>query len=1154
MANALSTGGIDIVRGRYALQPKPIAGGMADVYRGNDMLEHGRDVAVKIFRKASLEPEIIIEAFRRETRALTDLKHPSIVELYDSGLDSERDQFFLVLEWVDEDLSSYVRKHPPEGWDSFYTNIGRPVLEALAFAHSRRIIHRDLKPENVLVGSAGNPKLADFGISKIRSLIQPGLTLNQFVSRPYAPPEEDDGEYTYTRDVHAYGALVLSCLTPVKLVTYEDLAQALAEVDLPQSVFDIVAASISVDPTKRFLNAEILLTELDKIHDRRKVEWAPKETLYLQLTQKAITNLRKSFPHESQNEIENALQHDLVVFGFAPYVAPDNSRPEGQYSLYGTEFHYQVVIDKYKDAHFVILNLWKLSPTLIEKRRETAYVPNYDLRFGLPVEHLRSKQIILQLREECEKHQGELREKELADREQELFRVWDRMLRAKEETERGKAQPLKYSGIRLLGTRVVFTLSNPVDGDIVGQPRQVRARDTVYIAGVVEEVVGNTLSLYLTDRYSDIDAEDVPSSGEITLDISRAKIALDRQKAALDAVRYDRALRPDIRRLVVHPERNRPPDVSAELSFVQQNLDDAKKDAVHAALRALDFLLVEGPPGTGKTTFIAEVVLQTLKNNPEARILLTSQTHVALDNAVERLLKIDKAIKIVRIGRLEDERIAKSIAGLLLENQMDDWRKDVLKQGRTFVERWARERGISQQYFEIASGLRRLSLSTNAIADRQVAVREREEQLHDLIGTNPLLTEAPDKPRKQGSSEEVLQLQQEIARLKTELIALRREQKRLREELSGADPMLPEILELSGRELESWAETFSPQTSESTTFKQLVDTYTEWETRFGKSSDFQAALLATSQVVAGTCVGIASIKGIQDVEFDLCIVDEASKATPTETLVPLTRSRRWILVGDPKQLPPFVEDEMLHPETLEDFGLTLDDLRKTLFDRLEGALPVECRKALLMQHRMVPEIGNLISECFYDGRLQSAPRTVDATLSIALPRPVTWITTARISDRFEVPKHQSFSNPCEARAILQLLKNLNNLATLHKRRFSVAVLSGYREHKEDIDRNLAPVLTELKSLDIDSNTVDAFQGREADIAVYSVTRCNQSGQIGFLREGKRLNVALSRGREYLVIVGDHLFCRDAKGENPLRKIVSYIESHPEQCIIREAQK
>lgn len=103
----------------------------------------------------------------------------------------------------------------------------------------------------------------------------------------------------------------------------------------------------------------------------------------------------------------------------------------------------------------------------------------------------------------------------------------------------------------------------------------------------------------------------------------------------------------------------------------------------------------------------------------------------------------------------------------------------------------------------------------------------------------------------------------------------------------------------------------------------------------GKSSDFQGASLATSQVVAGTCIGIASIKGIPDVEFDLCIVDVASKATPTETLVPLVRSRRWILVGDPKQLPPFFEGQILHAQSLEEFGLTLDDLRKTLFDRLE---------------------------------------------------------------------------------------------------------------------------------------------------------------------------------------------------------------------------
>jgi hypothetical protein len=71
MANALSTGGIDIVRGRYALQPKPIAGGMADVYRGNDMLEHGRDVAVKIFRKARRQSNLKSVRFKSTSMELS---------------------------------------------------------------------------------------------------------------------------------------------------------------------------------------------------------------------------------------------------------------------------------------------------------------------------------------------------------------------------------------------------------------------------------------------------------------------------------------------------------------------------------------------------------------------------------------------------------------------------------------------------------------------------------------------------------------------------------------------------------------------------------------------------------------------------------------------------------------------------------------------------------------------------------------------------------------------------------------------------------------------------------------------------------------------------------------------------------------------------
>ena len=72
--------------------------------------------------------------------------------------------------------------------------------------------------------------------------------------------------------------------------------------------------------------------------------------------------------------------------------------------------------------------------------------------------------------------------------------------------------------------------------------------------------------------------------------------------------------------------------------------------------------------------------------------------------------------------------------------------------------------------------------------------------------------------------------------------------------------------------------------------------------------------------------------GLQSVEFDLCIVDEASKATPTETLVPLAKSKRWVVVGDSKQLPPYVGDILENPRLLEQFGLDRDDVKETLLD------------------------------------------------------------------------------------------------------------------------------------------------------------------------------------------------------------------------------
>ena len=287
-------------------------------------------------------------------------------------------------------------------------------------------------------------------------------------------------------------------------------------------------------------------------------------------------------------------------------------------------------------------------------------------------------------------------------------------------------------------------------------------------------------------------------------------------------------------------------------------------------------------------------------------------------------------------------------------------------------------------------------------------------------------------------------------------------------------------------------------------------------------------------------------------EFDVCIVDEASKATATELLVPLSRAKRWILVGDPRQLPPFVEDLLDDPESLSDQELDRESFQTTLLDRFILALPKVNVAALTTQHRMTRAIGDLISTCFYDGTLKSVRDEKESLLAAALPAPVTWYTTAKLPGHNEVQQNGAIKNVAEARFIGQWLKRLNFVAKSAGKRLRVAIISGYSGQCAELERMLARIEKEIPALSFECNTVDAFQGREADICVYSVARCNDRGVIGFLRDARRMNVALSRGRSGLVIVGDHVFCRGATQPNPLRAVLDYIDGHPGDCKIEEA--
>ena len=599
------------------------------------------------------------------------------------------------------------------------------------------------------------------------------------------------------------------------------------------------------------------------------------------------------------------------------------------------------------------------------------------------------------------------------------------------------------------------------------------------------------------------DPKQLPRRGLVKVDQRLGQVALRRQESTLDALQRGAISRPELEGILVDPGSAPPPVVVREPEWIQVGLDAPKRAAVRAALGSSDVLLVEGPPGTGKTTLIVELIAQELKRDPDARILLSSQTHSALDNVLERLdaLDLNPQPRMLRVGRSGDERIADGVGGLLIEPQLKSWRGDVIESGRAFLREWAQENDISIRDVEIAMRLDELASLLEAGAGTADGLAAAESQLASLRDT-----------RQSGgatSNETISDVQDRIGALRRQLENMQRLKADLTDrlrELNADVPADSENLD-AGRLREMAAQAVDQSHPEYERCTQFVRLLGDWHARFGRGPEFEAAALVRAQVVAGTCVGLASVSGWENIEFNLCIVDEASKANATEALIPMSRADRWVLVGDHRQLPPHLDEALLDHELLTGFELSEEDLRETLFERLREGLPNQSKVTLSEQHRMDPAIGDLISHCFYDGELTTASGDPPQWLSLVLPTPVRWLSTSGVRGRGEEQVGFGRTNPLEARWIRDLLGSLNFVAAAAKQRLSVAILTGYRGQAEEISRQIAQRLPECPALDVECSTVDAFQGREADIAIYSVTRSNVRGTLGFLAEQRRLNVA-----------------------------------------------
>jgi len=304
--------------------------------------------------------------------------------------------------------------------------------------------------------------------------------------------------------------------------------------------------------------------------------------------------------------------------------------------------------------------------------------------------------------------------------------------------------------------------------------------------------------------------------------------------------------------------------------------------------------------------------------------------------------------------------------------------------------------------------------------------------------------------------------------------------------------------------------------------RQTAEVINAWKEANNDSQNYalNEVLLESVDLVGATCIGINSQKRFANLKFDVTIIDEAGQIQIHNALVPMSVSNKLIMLGDHKQIPPSAQD-LLRP--CEENGFDTELLSKSLFEKMYEELPDSNKIMLDTQYRMPGEIADIISEWFYDGEYKSPPfkRNMEPYIKCLSEKPFLIIDTSKEKNRFETRIEGGGANN---RLEAEIAADIVNLAAAEGIEVKdIGIISAYKAQVK--------LIRELLGNSFDKDTVreivatlDSFQGQERNLIIYSFTKSSnrdaKSSRIGFLNELRRLNVAMSRCKKMLILIGD----------------------------------
>lgn len=620
----------------------------------------------------------------------------------------------------------------------------------------------------------------------------------------------------------------------------------------------------------------------------------------------------------------------------------------------------------------------------------------------------------------------------------------------------------------------------------------------------------------------------------------------------------------------------------------------SQREAIKAGMQTKDIALVLGPPGTGKTTVIVEWVLHFIKEKKKVLISSKNNKAVDnVFERIAQFRQQDeyKNLGMIRIGN--SDKVQANVREFLPENQhaqiLSIITESTAKSSKKTTEDIETINSVKAQLQKITEHSKEFFIVKRKLSDKYSLLQElgmelvalkkiidmlksdRKKILTDINSKRIYLEETEKKgivmkfltsfitKRVKKQYEELLVQAEDTTVYKAKITEYNQkallfkneyesdELKKLKEEfLTVRERTFNEKMEIKAsfylpmgeisytlNECEEELISVTEKVQDiSEKLNRISDIISDWEDKVKDKDNnvLSEILIGNASIVGATCIGINSNRVFRNVDFDVAIIDEAGQIQIHDIIVPMSRAEKTLMLGDHKQIPPSVDEEMIN--RCNNAHIKTELLKKSFFEYLfeQRRFPAENKFMLDTQFRIPEEIADILSKKFYDGKYLSFEKKVGlpSLCPEIFKRPFVVIDTSDNppSYRHEHTVDGKCYNKCEIDIVTKLLEKMKvGEGTPMVGLDEIGIITPYKRQAEMMRENVHKHFNLLSKTQVESMiaTLDSFQGQERDMIIYSCTRSNEWNSIGFLSELRRINVAMSRCKKQLVIVGDFNF-------------------------------